>query len=327
MIDKKTVFILGAGASCPYGYPSGAKLREEIIDNFVADYKECFQTQKGLSQKKEENDELFSKAYEYRPRAEEFVEALRKANTKSIDSFLAPNSGFELLGKRAIIFRILFAEKKSQDRKNQSEEQDWYCHILHKLTDGLERKEGYKLLGENKISFITFNYDCSLEHFLFESLFNHFNDVGKAEIDEQLKKLKIIHVFGQVTGLDWQDTKSCFGYTRKITWDRIEQLKDNLEIMYERNDNPELKEAKKLIKEAERIFCLGFGFAPENVDILKLSESMNSSCSLYGTALDLENGQIELIKDRICKGFRNEDNRDRIRIENMDCLRLLKKYL
>ncbi|WP_156096076.1 hypothetical protein [Methanobacterium sp. SMA-27] len=30
MIKTPTVFVLGAGASIPYGYPSGEKLREEI---------------------------------------------------------------------------------------------------------------------------------------------------------------------------------------------------------------------------------------------------------------------------------------------------------
>ena len=46
MIMEKTVFILGAGASCPYGYPDGKKLRTEIIQNFVADCRSWL-TQKG----------------------------------------------------------------------------------------------------------------------------------------------------------------------------------------------------------------------------------------------------------------------------------------
>ena len=32
MITKQTLFILGAGASADFGYPLGAKLREEICD-------------------------------------------------------------------------------------------------------------------------------------------------------------------------------------------------------------------------------------------------------------------------------------------------------
>ena len=34
MITENTVFILGARASCPYGFPSGAGLRDDICCNF-----------------------------------------------------------------------------------------------------------------------------------------------------------------------------------------------------------------------------------------------------------------------------------------------------
>jgi hypothetical protein len=34
MIDRSTVFILGAGASVPYGYPTGFQLRNDIIGSF-----------------------------------------------------------------------------------------------------------------------------------------------------------------------------------------------------------------------------------------------------------------------------------------------------
>jgi len=37
MIKEKTVLILGAGASKPYGFPTGEELRREIIDNYVND--------------------------------------------------------------------------------------------------------------------------------------------------------------------------------------------------------------------------------------------------------------------------------------------------
>jgi len=36
MIRQKTVFIIGAGASKPYEYPTGQELRERIISDFLA---------------------------------------------------------------------------------------------------------------------------------------------------------------------------------------------------------------------------------------------------------------------------------------------------
>ena len=37
MIGDETVFILGAGASAPYGYPIGGGLRDDICLNFKSD--------------------------------------------------------------------------------------------------------------------------------------------------------------------------------------------------------------------------------------------------------------------------------------------------
>ena len=37
MIETKTVFVLGAGANAPYGYPTGAGLRKEICKKSVGD--------------------------------------------------------------------------------------------------------------------------------------------------------------------------------------------------------------------------------------------------------------------------------------------------
>ena len=38
-MSGKTVFVLGAGASVPYGYPTGLDLREKIINNFTKQVK------------------------------------------------------------------------------------------------------------------------------------------------------------------------------------------------------------------------------------------------------------------------------------------------
>ena len=37
MISDETVFVLGAGASAPYGYPIGNELRDDIRLNFKID--------------------------------------------------------------------------------------------------------------------------------------------------------------------------------------------------------------------------------------------------------------------------------------------------
>jgi len=41
MMKDNVILILGAGASKPYGLPTGKELKEEICDSFVMRWKDC----------------------------------------------------------------------------------------------------------------------------------------------------------------------------------------------------------------------------------------------------------------------------------------------
>jgi len=317
MIKEKTVFILGAGASCPYGYPSGQKLREEICDHFVSDSQAYFDEQEGrgpLIPARLRNAEIFKDKF-------------FKSSTKSIDLFLARNSEFMLMGKWAIIFRILAAERKSCFREHmKNRTQDWYSYLFERLTEGLVRKDDYKRFCKNDVSFVTFNYDRSLEHFLYESLLNAFNRIGNSEVIEQLNEIPIIHVFGQVAGLDWQDLQSKIEYGREINGINVERLVENLRIIYEEENNPELEEARKLIGTAQHIFFLGFAYGIENLEILNIPEIFRHEQKIYGTALKFTNREINSVYNFFLNQPLSRKPNVSI-IENMDCLALLREYL
>ncbi|MEA2096599.1 MAG: hypothetical protein U9P73_07915, partial [Candidatus Cloacimonadota bacterium] len=79
------------------------------------------------------------------------------------------------------------------------------------------------------------------------------------------------------------------------------------------------------IKDAKRIFFLGFGFAEENLEILNLISNINANQKIYGTAKGLTKNEISKIKSYFSKTH-NADNPDLI-IENCDNLTLLRNYL
>jgi hypothetical protein len=204
-------------------------------------------------------------------------------------------------------------------------DQDWYSHLFEKLTNELVKKEDYCRYCENKVSFITFNYDRSLEYFLCESLLNSFNGIDAGKIHEQLKKHSIIHVFGQVAGLEWQDIKNKYQYRVHPYSVDVQKLADNLTIIYEEKENPELEEAHKLIESAKRIFFLGFGFARENLEILRIPEILSPSQKVFGTAYNYT--EKEIID--ICNNFPHIKSglRLNLHIHDMDCRTLLREYL
>jgi hypothetical protein len=322
MIKEKTVFILGAGASCPYGYPDGQKLGEEICSSFVSDGINYYNSQG------EHERHIYEISMKHK--AEQFVEKFEHSSTKSIDLFLARNPEFMLEGKEAIVFRIFAAERASVfRRKMANRNHDWYTYLFQKLTDEIVKKEDYIHLCDNDVSFITFNYDRSLEHFLYESLINAFNSIDKTKIIEQLNQLRIIHVFDQVAGLDWQDlpgdSPGRIKYRYPVERLSVVKLASNLKIIYEENNNPELEECYKLIGNAKRIFFLGFGYSKENLEILKIPEILNNEKNIYGTALNCTKNEIESIKEIYPK--RPSFHPNNIFIENMDSLMLLREYL
>ena len=315
MIEEPTVFILGAGASAPYGYPTGEELRQHIYTGFES------AAERYLRASKPREPVLQQWLKEVR----EFQKILQRSTTKSIDLFLARNPEFMELGKIAIILMMLAAEQNSKFReKVQRRELDWYSYLYDKLTDNLTRKEDYARFGENNASFVTFNYDRSLEHFLYESLLNSFNAIPSEKIKEQLKKVTIIHVFGQVAGLDWQELKSKIDYRLDIKSINVPLLAQDLRIIYEGGENPAIDEARELIEKADRIFFLGFGYARENLEILNIPTLVRHEHKVYGTALDYTKREISRVDVALGSGPSPPDRRH---IENMDCRMLLREFL
>jgi len=347
LIDKKTVFILGAGASCAYGYPSGVFLRKHIClpAGFRARHIEYLKT---TTIEQEAKDSLFKTI-------KTFISAFDDSHNDSIDLFMANNPKLAPTGKYIIALEIFTfelgscfgerAEVEQEARRTPSpiislpenilrsglfKGGDWYSHLFNRILREFPKKNGLPDLSDHKISFITFNYDRSLEQFLYESLINTFTEVSPDKIVESLRHLKIVHVFGQITPLKWQNPDDYVDYKPKLNESLLQRAANNIRTIYEEQKNPELSIAHKLIEEAEQIFCLGFGYAKENVDIIELPESMGKYCPLYGTALGSEKKEVQDIKGMIVGRLSRAGdfkNPERIKIENMDCLKLLRNYL
>ena len=103
MIDKnKYVFIIGAGASIPYEFPSGNELYH-IIKNEIIDYAKEFI-----------EDPIPSIPYDphkIEADANDFAQALMLTEGISIDKYININKRFEEIGIKAIASAIIKREK------------------------------------------------------------------------------------------------------------------------------------------------------------------------------------------------------------------------
>jgi hypothetical protein len=167
--------------------------------------------------------------------------------------------------------------------------QDWYRFLRHDLlSDGaLEReKEGDDSILPKKLEnslknlkIITFNYDVSLEYYLYDTL---TLVLGKPGAQAALEKLEILHVYGQIRGgysplkiADYGDSSS--EYTN--SWRSAPESAPHISVIGEHKSRDEdiTKQTKEMLKDAETLAFFGFGFDKENLKVLGLNNMSFSS--------------------------------------------------
>ncbi len=330
MIDKRTVFVLGAGASCPYGFPTARELRDEIIENFEHRYERFFG--------RDSNNEIrVCTGFPSISAAGTFIRRFDDSGTESIDLFLSRHPESVLIGKLAILFSILGTEEGSCfGRRVQRPEHDWYFYLYNRLTRELVGENGHRRFGENSISFVTFNYDRSFEHFLFSSLLNSFEGAEQEAVREQVEAVPVVHVYGRIAPLPWQDgVKPAvlkYGVRLSRRNEDLLGMVDNLHVVHEQRQNPEIQRAREEISKAKQIFFLGFGYASENLEALGLPGMLRPDQRIYGTALGYTEREIRDVETFFTLGLEQvethpSNKRDQVKIRNCDCVALLREFL
>ncbi len=320
MINKRTVFVLGAGASAPYGYPTGFTLRNTIIDKFRTIYYK-FGTS-GL------NEDLLVD----REILQEFVEKFDKSSTNSIDLFLQRHLGDEsqtvMNGKLAIVSIMLHSETKSKFDYSikDSNKEDWYNLLFEKMTSEMRTKYEIRF-SSNQVKFITFNYDRSLEYFLHKSLTNAFPKSLQANLEEELRKIEFIHIHGRLPYLPWEENNGqpMYDYRHSnYSLSQVHGLLDNIRIVGEQTHEPTLSRAREILTDAERIFFLGFGHAKENILALGIPASIRKGTQIYGTALNSTKREIA----DACNLFSGLSQvQGKFKLADVDCRSLLDQFL
>ena len=175
---------------------------------------------------------------------------------------------------------ILRAEKKDSLRPTgKLKEQHWHPLLLGMLD------ASFAEFGGNDLAFITYNYDRSLEEFLYTSFKSRESkDHSEAEWAARLREcIPIVHLHGQVGQHEAfaSDQANVVRYGGSWLADTIKTASQAIRIVHEveiqpRNSqgriiyDPEFAKAWLHLKNAEVICFLGFGFHPLNIKRLHL---------------------------------------------------------
>ena len=302
MIAEKTVLILGAGASKPFGFPTGTELKKQICLELLNSNGDIYNIIENLQVK-------------------QFVKDLKQSRFDSVDAFLEAKPKYEIIGKQAIAAILL--QKEAQNESLLLKSGDWYQSLFNILTKDCK---SFDSIRDNKITILTYNYDRTLEYYLFTKLSSL--DKTDQEIKDVLENLNIIHLHGSLGKLPWQGGEYQFNYTKfkfkgninnRAYRDAIADQQDTaiaikrtklftvhkaamdaneIKIIYEveLNGNLQFQNAIQALREAENVYFFGFGFSKTNLERLDYM-NWNNLRRCAGTTYGINAQTKELLKN------------------------------
>jgi hypothetical protein len=150
----------------------------------------------------------------------------------SIDNFIdshKENKSIELCGKIAIVRSIIEAEKNStiyidsetlEKRIDFSKTEDcWLTPFTIILTENCRAKNLPERL--KSISFVIFNYDRCVEHYIYHAIKNYYN-LSDSKVSELVKNIEFQHPYGSLGPLPWQSQKNSIAFGQELS--AIEQI-------------------------------------------------------------------------------------------------------
>jgi hypothetical protein len=298
VFKRRTLFILGAGASEEVGLPLGTLLARQITNKMDIRFQHGhefvgagdLQLYTELTNaRREDSDQWFSAATRIR-------EGLPFA--RSIDDFLdqrRTDKWINTYGKAAICKRILEAERDSSLffdpflGQNPFEAEallnTWFVKFMYMLCRGIPR-ERVAHIFEN-VDFISFNYDRCIEHFLISALQRAYS-IKQEDAVAIIEGLDVLHPYGSVGLL--RDVK--FGAEDLNCVALSERIKTYTE---QADEKTVLQQIQARLRMADQIVFLGFAFHSQNMEMLKIPDRPANKI-VYGTAFgmsgpDMNEGQ------------------------------------
>jgi len=253
MIEQRTVLILGAGASKTYGFPSGDELLSSIKDVL-------------LNPVKGDNKIGLLKDIGFKEdHIHDFRRELELSPAYSVDAFLEHRPEFLDLGKLTITLSLIPCENED-NLFIRGRKRSHYRYLFNIMQTDAD----FDRFDQNRLSFITFNYDRSLEHFLFTALKRTY-DRTDFECAEKIKAIPIVHVHGSLGALPCQSSTGR-SYSPNYTHDVLKAAAAQIVVVSEDiGTSPEFDEAFGLLEDAKKVYFLGFGYNDVNLKRLKLN--------------------------------------------------------
>lgn len=272
-ISKNTTLILGAGSSVHCGFPLGIQLINDI------------------ARMHNDGQQLRLPSGLHSDDVKTFIKRLSRSAHYSIDAFLETVPGSMDIGKYLIASRLKRLE--SVDRLFPPHDSGWYQYLFNCLVNNSEHP-----FDENKLCITTFNYDRSLEAYLFNALKARYG-FDDAYALAELEKVPIIHVHGSLGPFPETD------YEPIEDAEALLKVSKSIKIISEIKDaentfcSDEFRQAHEAIIKSERVIFLGFGFHQDNVRRLKVNWSSCTDKEVWSTFTSMSDTEYQNMLERL----------------------------
>jgi hypothetical protein len=296
MIKKPTVLVLGAGASCAYGFPTGADLAVRVIREFST---------KGFRDAIEHLWRLKSPNTYASDRhlVERFTTAFDESGCLTLDEFVLArgNRRYLPLVKAAMIVwlvgreddRSLLPDAPSKRAQHPEGGEPWVWTDWNRYLFDQMRTEDPGAFAANQLQVVTFNFDRSFERQLFLMIRASYG-ISDEDAGKLVAHVPVLHVHGSLGGPAWlmERRPESRLYEPRATDDQKVALMDEITIIHEelsRTDH--LQTAHAWLSQAHTICFLGFGFHPVNVARLRMNEP-HPDATIWGTAYGMSTPEL-----------------------------------
>ena len=269
---ERTLLLLGAGVSLPYGFPAGEQLTKRIVEVCKNPIDEIFK----LIQQFHFSDEFIT----------QFATDLDQSAYSSIDIFLANRPDYINIGRVAIAGILIPHE--DPDMLGPRADGGCYRVVWERIAPFFDDPTTLPL------TILTLNYDRSLEQFLFKAA-----QAGKGASEQDaaafVRALDIRHIHGQLG--DWKPRHECYvsgagrGYHCRLAPADIDESRRSIRVISQIEHSDEAYvAARERIEESVHIAALGFAYHPEIATGLRF-DHLTSDQFVFGTTYGLTKGQ------------------------------------
>jgi hypothetical protein len=300
VISTPTVFVLGAGASAPYGFDTGEQLLERartLTAENIADLIRPLPAQG----------------------ATPLLDALIHTGDLSIDAMLELRGNIQAPGK-ALMAHLLLRQEREALGRNHTFPRAWY----RTLFTAMAAPTPEQAVGQ-PVRFVTFNYDRSLEYCLAHAWRVRYHP--ERLVDVTAMQRLFIHLHGQLGFLSEVggpgQVVTYGGSPEGISEADILCGRQSIQIISDPHTNaPQFVQAREALQAAQRVVFIGFNFADRNVERLQLLASMRQGIAVFACL----HGMSEARRVHVAHGVLEPWTGKVLGTENQDAYEFLRQH-